>query len=233
MVLEVALAVGADYIVNVTLNREFRLTGVFAGDLRLAHEAAAGKVKRDVGIPLSKQYDLVITHAGYVGINHYQAAKAGVVAIPALKPGGRLIMVANNIDENPVGSPRYRTILHLLKLIGPDKFLKLIGSPDWEFVPEQWQVQMWARLFNRIPMEHFVYYSPQLKKGDYRFVPGIEGNRYLDPRRAYQGELNEVPKVLEAAVQDALRKIENREQKRISVAYLANGPYGIPYSDEH
>ena len=65
-------------------------------------------------IPLDKEYDIVITHAGFVGINHYQAAKAAVVAIPALKPDGKLIMIANNNDKDLIGSEKYKAVLHLL-----------------------------------------------------------------------------------------------------------------------
>src|SRR5690554_6270823 len=64
-VLEVAKMAGADFIINVTLDDEFRLTGVFAGDLEKAHLAAVERLKEYVAIPVQKQYDLVITHAGF------------------------------------------------------------------------------------------------------------------------------------------------------------------------
>ncbi len=98
--LEIAKKAGADYILNVTLDQDFKLTGVFAGDLEEAHKQAVKQIKKYVTIPLDKEYDIVITHAGFVGINQYQTAKAAVVAIPALKPNGKLIMIANNNDKD-------------------------------------------------------------------------------------------------------------------------------------
>ena len=118
--LEMARRAGVDFIVNVTLDESFELTGVFAGDLEAAHEAAVKRIREYVAIPIEKTYDLVITHAGYVGINHYQACKAAVVAGYALKPGGRLILIGANTDTDPVGSPKYRSVLYLLKFMGPE-----------------------------------------------------------------------------------------------------------------
>ncbi|MCK7477153.1 MAG: hypothetical protein M0C28_06315 [Candidatus Moduliflexus flocculans] len=96
--MEVASSVGADYILNVTLNQDFQVTGYFGGDMIKAHLAAFESVKEAVGIPASEKYDIVVTHAGFVGRNHYQAAKAGVAAIPLLKPDSVLIMAADCID---------------------------------------------------------------------------------------------------------------------------------------
>ncbi len=62
--LEIALKAGADYIVNVTLDREQRMTAVFAGDLVKAHEAAAEYLRTAVSIPIKHEYDIVIAHAG-------------------------------------------------------------------------------------------------------------------------------------------------------------------------
>ncbi|HER24862.1 MAG TPA: DUF2088 domain-containing protein, partial [Candidatus Atribacteria bacterium] len=60
--LEVAKKAGADYILNVTLDQDFKLTGVFAGDLEEAHKQAVKQIKKYVAIPLDKEYDIVITH---------------------------------------------------------------------------------------------------------------------------------------------------------------------------
>ena len=118
---------------------------------------AVERIREYVTIPVRQTYDIVVTHAGFVGINHYQAAKAGVVAIPIMKPGAKLIMAANTVDKDPVGSPYYRTLIHLLTLNGPESFMRLITSKDWSFIPEQWQVQMWSKVFSKTSMENFTY----------------------------------------------------------------------------
>lgn len=226
--LEVAMKAGVDFIINVTLDNQFRITGVFAGDLEKAHQQAVKYLKEYTGIKVEHEYDLVITHAGFVGINHYQAAKAGVVAIPALKPNGKLTMAANNTDSNPIGSPMYRTVLHLLKLMGAAQFNRLLFSPDWKFIPEQWQVQMWAKLFSKISFDDFIYYSPQLTEFDYNFLPGRDGNMYLPPSERYCGNLQTIPRVIEKAVKQIIEELKlSGGVKAPSIAYLSEGPYGI------
>lgn len=225
--LEVARKAGVDYIINVTLDHHFNLTGVFAGDLEIAHQQAVKRLSEYVSIPLAKAYDLVLTHAGFVGINHYQAAKAAVVSVPALKPGGRLMIVANNTDPNPVGSPAYQTVLYLLKSFGVAKFNKLLFSPDWSFIPEQWQVQMWTKLFAKIPQENFIYYSPQFTARDYAFIPGVDGNLFLDPETRYQGSLNTIPEVIQKAINVMTEEFKSEKNSEPSIAFLSDGPYGI------
>jgi len=94
-----------------------------------------------------------------------------VVAVPALKPTGKLVMAANATDVDPVGGPLYRTVLHLLSLYGAERFNQLLLSPDWSFIPEQWQVQMWARVFSKIPMDNFTYCFPHVSPETGRFSP--------------------------------------------------------------
>jgi nickel-dependent lactate racemase len=223
--LEVAKKAGVDYIVNVTLDHHFQITGVFAGDLEAAHLKAAEHLREYVAIPVKQEYDIVITHAGFVGINQYQAAKAAVASIPVLKKDGWLIEVADNTDSNPMGGLKYQTSLHLLKLMGGEKFERLIFSPDWTFIPEQWQVQMWAKVFTKIPMKHYIYYSPQLSERDFNIIPCRDGNLLLPLEKRYHGDLNTIPAVIEAAVQHITQK---SGQSKLSIAFLADGPYGIP-----
>lgn len=226
--LAVALMAGVDYIINVTLDHDFQVTGVFAGDLIQAHEKAVEHLRATTCIPVQREYDIVVAHAGFVGINHYQAAKVGVTAIPIVKPQGKLIVVADNTDIDPVGSPFYRTALHLLKHLGPEQFESLIQSSNWRFLPEQWQVQMWAKLFKKITFDDFVYYSPQLKAEDYVIVPGRNGNFYLPNSRMYQDELENIADVVETAVQSWMSSMQVQRSEEISIAYMADGPYGIP-----
>lgn len=228
--LEVAEMAGADFILNATLDHRFRLTGVYAGQLRSAHEAAVAAVKAYVGIPLFGEYDIVLTHAGFVGINHYQAAKAAVAAMGALREGGQLIMLADNADAaNPVGSMPYRTTLQLLKLIGPRAFTKAIMSEAWTFIPEQWQTQMWAKVFERIAFSHFHYFAPQLDDRHWADLPGVDGRGYLAPERRKAPDLSDAQAFFDGALATAIASWPEGERAALRIAYLADGPYGIPY----
>jgi len=226
--LEIAKKAGADYILNVTLDQGFKITGVFAGDLEEAHKQAVNKIKKNVAIPIEKEYDVVITHAGFVGINHYQGAKAAVVAIPALKPNGKLIMIANNNDKDLIGSEKYKTVLHLLKIIGAKQFNHLILSPDWTFIPDQWQVQMWTRLFFKIPPENFIYYSPRLSFNDYKIIPGVDGNIFLPANKRYKGTLKDISQIIESAINKIDKEFKLKGKRGFNISFLSDGPYGIP-----
>ena len=229
--LEVAKRAGVDFIVNVTLDHSFRLTGVFAGNLEKAHEAAVAKIKSYIGIPVAGLYDLVVTHAGFVGINHYQAAKVGVAALGALRKGGHLIVVADNKDAvNPVGSLSYRTTLQLLKIIGPEAFNRAIMSKDWTFIPDQWQTQMWTKLFDHIPFEHFHYFAPQLDDRHWVDLPGIDGRSYLAAQRRGSPQLTDAPDFVKAALAAAIASYPADKRGSLRIAYLSDGPYGVPFA---
>jgi len=228
--LAVAKLAGADFIVNVTVNARFEPTGVFCGDLEEAHGAAVSRLAGEVGIPVERPYDLVITHGGFVARNHYQAAKAGVAALGALPAkGGGLILVADNRDAEPIGSDGYRACLALLRKIGPAAFNRILASPDWDFIIDQWEAQMWARILARVTPEDFAYFAPQLGVGDRRILPGTDGRIFIGGETRRDG--SEVPAFLKAAL---ARYLAGRCQTeadiasgRLRVAFLADGPYGI------
>jgi nickel-dependent lactate racemase len=143
--LEVAETVGVDFMISTTLDNRLCITGVFAGDLVAAHLAAFQAMKEFVQISISEPFDVVVTHAGYVGRDHYQSVKAAVCAMPAVKDGGLIIMVANNCDMEPIGSREYKTLLHLFKILGPEAYISILQHPDWVFTKDQWEPEMWGK----------------------------------------------------------------------------------------
>ena len=226
----VAKMAGVDFIANVTLNNKFEVVGVFCGDLLDAHRAAVMHLKSYVTIPIESRYDFVITHGGFVAINHYQSAKAAVASINAVKPGGTILQVANNNDVNAVGSDRYRLTLSLLKYLGVEKFEKLLFSDDWTFIPDQWQVQLWGRVFKHTDMSNYIYYAPQLDSKDWRDIPGINGTQYLSGKEKTDEE--KIATVVKKALCEYLEKKglteDDIKNGKCKVAFLSEGPYGIP-----
>ncbi len=155
--LEVAKAVGVDFVVNVNLDKRLCMTGVFAGDLEAAHLAAFNALKQSVMIPVLKPFDVVLTHAGYVGRNHYQAVKAAVNAMPAVRKGGLIVLLANNIDVEPIGFQEYKTLLHLFKILGPDGYNNILLHPDWVFTKDQWEPEMWGKPYRKVGLDDLIY----------------------------------------------------------------------------
>lgn len=89
-----------DFLLNVVLNPQGALVGVFAGHYDLAHRAGCEMVDRVYGVNLDKPYDVVIAAAGGfpVDIDLRQAHKGLENAVRALHPGGTLIYFAECPD---------------------------------------------------------------------------------------------------------------------------------------
>ncbi|MFA7560044.1 MAG: hypothetical protein WCY61_04885, partial [Sphaerochaeta sp.] len=210
---------GADFIINVTLDHAFKITGVYAGDMEAAFQEAYEMVKGYARIPIVEEADVVITHGGFVGINHYQTAKAAFAAIGAMKKDGYLISIANFTDKKDViGSVMYKTVLGVLSLSSGEELTRLLHSPDWPFMPDQWQVQKWATVFEKIPLDHYYHFAPQLEKAK---GAGLPGNNIADLTDS---------KDFGEAITAALEEIKKREGGReLKVTYLTDGPYAIPY----
>ncbi|MFA6844881.1 MAG: nickel-dependent lactate racemase [Sphaerochaetaceae bacterium] len=223
--LEVASTIGVDFLVNVTLDQNFHVTGIFCGALNTAHLAAVEMIKKTVRTPVPHEADIVITHGGFVGINHYQCAKCGVASLGVLKENGYLVVIANLTDKgNVVGSINYRTTVALLKLQGADGYVRTISSPDWTFIPEQWQVQMWAKVFKKIPMDHMLFYAPQLNTLMWQGLPGVNAALFVGD--------NPGSDCFSKAVSGAISYIEKKENEKVSdlnIIYIPEGPYVVPY----
>lgn len=230
LALEVARMARPDLILNVTARQDGRVAGVFAGDMEQAHLAAVEHLRGFVEIPLERRYPVVVTHGGMVGVNHYQAEKAAEVAARALMPGGFLVVVADTTEPDPVGTGNYRLMLELLVEYGPDGFLRTITADEWEFVHDQWGAQVWARLLLGVPRDHVLYFSPQTPLHEYAGLPCADPRGLLSAGHGFvaggAGEL--VARFVSAAVAQACLDWERETGSEAVVAYLADGPHGIP-----
>ncbi|UCD70857.1 MAG: nickel-dependent lactate racemase [Syntrophobacterales bacterium] len=225
--LEVAKTVGVDFIVNVTLDKDMRLTQVFAGDLVEAHIEAFEMIKAYAEIPLERQFDIVLTHGGYVGRDHYQTAKAGVSGIPAVKKGGVIIIAANNRDIDPIGSPEYKTLSHLLKLQGPDGYLDVLRHPHWRFTKDQWEPEVWAKPLRIVGEEGLIYCSGEIPKQDYAILPGTSGYEFLLDEFEGRSNLQKAQTMVQNALIYSICRLRKRNSEPMA-CYIREGPYAIP-----
>jgi lactate racemase len=108
--LEGALMVPVRLLVNTVLDRNGEIAGVFAGDLVAAHRDACAFAARLYRAPIREQADLVIAAAGNTR-NFVQTHKALYNAHQAMKPGGRIVLLAR--CEEGLGGEQFTQWLRL------------------------------------------------------------------------------------------------------------------------
>lgn len=138
---DVALQTRPSFIVNVTLDERRRVTGVFAGDLVAAHDAAIRQAARQALCPIPHEFDIVlVTNMGYpADLNLYQSVKGLSVAARAVRPGGTIILVAECAEG--LGGPEYAALLCSER--SPEAILDRLLTAG-QGVIDQWQVQIQA-----------------------------------------------------------------------------------------
>src|SRR5918994_1354049 len=125
---EISRMTGVDFALDVTLNREQKITAAFAGDLFQEHAAACASARKTVMRPVAKPFDVVVTtNSGYpLDQNLYQAVKGMSAAARVVKPGGTIICAAECRDGLP-SHGSYRPLLRSQP--SPAALLAMIMSP--------------------------------------------------------------------------------------------------------
>jgi nickel-dependent lactate racemase len=150
---EAARMANPTLLLNVTLNSEKRITGVFAGDVVLAHAAGCAFVRESAMAPVTAPYDIVITtNSGYpLDQNLYQCVKGMSAARQIVREGGTIILAGACND----GLPSHGKYAELLQRGGsPQGVLDLIAQPGFS-EHDQWQVQIQAQI--QLHAEVYVY----------------------------------------------------------------------------
>ena len=144
---DIALRVGPSFLINVTLNEQRQITGVFAGDLIQAHRAGCEFVRRTAMQQVDGLFDVVVTsNSGYpLDMNLYQGVKGMSAAARILQPGGLLILACECSEGVPAGSPFDRL---LRESSGADDILQKLAQPGF-LRAEQWQAQIQSLISKR------------------------------------------------------------------------------------
>ncbi|MFB3903383.1 MAG: nickel-dependent lactate racemase [Acidobacteriota bacterium] len=150
---EVASHLRPTFLVNVTLNSEKRITRVFAGDWKAAHEAGCRFARQTAMVPVPEPFDIVVTtNSGYpLDINLYQTVKGMSAAALVVKPGGAIVAAAECRD----GIPEHGLYRELLEKAGsPRGVLEMISAPGF-LEQDQWEAQVQAQI--QLKADVFVY----------------------------------------------------------------------------
>ncbi len=134
---DIALRVGPSFLLNVALNEQRKITGVFAGDLIAAHKVGIEFVRAGAMQRVEQPFDIVITtNSGYpLDMNLYQAVKGMRAADLIVKDGGTVIIAAECSEGAPAGSPHDK-LLRSVK--SGEELLEKLNTPGF-VAAEQWQ----------------------------------------------------------------------------------------------
>ena len=181
--LEVAQRAGVDFTLNVAMNERREVTGIFAGDLEKAHAEGVSFVQRQNGAMLSEPVDMVVTSSAGLPLDltFYQAVKGLTAALPIIKEGGTVLIVAR-CDEG-IGGPEFTDLL--LNTTSVETFAQRLEDPDF-FVIDQWQLQELCKVMRKA---NVMMFSEGIQDEDrervlVEMVPSVEGAiaRVLDER---------------------------------------------------
>jgi nickel-dependent lactate racemase len=127
-----------DFMLNVTLNGAKDITGVFAGDVIVAHRKGCEFVREHAMCAVDKPFDIVITtNAGYpLDQNLYQTVKGMSAAAQIVSKGGSIIAVSECSDGVP-DHGNYGKILQMRET--PQELVEMICDPIFSMF-DQWQV---------------------------------------------------------------------------------------------
>ena len=144
---EIARMVMVHFAVDVTLNRDQKITAAFAGDVFAEHRAACAYAKDTAMRQVPSPFDVVVTtNSGYpLDQNLYQAVKGMSAAAKIVKAGGTIVTAAECRDGLP-NHGSYGAVL--ASAPSPAALLEMICAPGYS-VPDQWQVQVQAQIQTR------------------------------------------------------------------------------------
>lgn len=200
-VMEAAEMTGPLFLLNITLNRDKEITGVFAGDLRAAHEQGCRFAKETAMAPLDEAFDVVITsNSGYpLDLNVYQSVKGMSAAERVVKKGGSIIMASECWDGIPADSD-YETILRSVD--NAEALMDFIIKHEAE-LQDTWQVYFQAMIQKKAKVYLFSNLDPKIVK-----------STHLEPIDDIKGLILELVEI-------------HGPDTRICV--LPQGPHTIPY----
>jgi nickel-dependent lactate racemase len=197
----IALMAGCDFIVNVCIDGQRRVTWVGAGDMIRAWQEGVRFCERVVKVPVPEPLDVVVTScAGYpLDTTWYQAVKGLTGALPIVKKGGTIVLAASLTEG--LGSPEFQRVM----AENPDLrlFKQRILGGDY-FVMDQWQLEEMAKVVERCRVK-------VVTQG----LPGETLRRcHVEPAAS-----------VESAVADCLAEYGAAAK----VGVIPKGPYVLPY----
>ena len=200
-ILAIAQSTEPAFILNVTLNQERQITGVFAGELLAAHRQGAAFVRQTALRPVDQAFDIVISsNSGYpLDLNLYQAVKGMVAAAQIVRPGGDILVAASCWDGIP-DHGEYKRLLWEADSV--DDLLERLMAPGFR-CHDQWEAQIQAQV--------------QKKANVHVYADGLSDE-----------ELRHALVIPCSSIEETVAAIRSANPGA-SIAVLPDGPQTVPY----
>lgn len=196
-VIEMIKMAGMDFMLNVALNENRNIVGIFAGDYIEAHKQGVVFVRDHVGDSVPEPVDIVVTSSAGAPLDatFYQSVKGMTAALPIVKQSGTIIIAAE--CKEGLGGPEFSQLVRETEDM--DVSRKNMIRDDY-FVVDQWQFEELAKV---------------LKKADvYLYSTGLSGEDI--PK-----SLLTIVESVEAGIEMALKKYGENAK----IAVIPKGPY--------
>jgi nickel-dependent lactate racemase len=195
-----SLAGAPGLTVNVTLDEERRVTGVFAGEMDQAHRAAVRHSLAQSRVAIPAAVDIAVTTAaGHpLDLTFYQSVKGLAAPVGILNPGGTIV-AAHECAEG-IGEPDL--VRAMMDTTDLETYVPRVFDPAW-FHMDQWVAQFTK--IRRRATEVMCYSSG---------VPTEQLARcFVTPI---------------SSVEDGVRRALDRHGPGATIAVIPEGPYVLP-----
>ena len=199
--LRVSERVGVDFIVNVVINRQRQVAGVYAGHYDQAHLTGCEVVRAHSTVKVEAPLDMVVTSGGGYPLDatFYQISKALICAKNILRKGGTIV-VACECREG-LGSLEFCGVMR--STCSPQAFFGRYCDPE-NFVIDQWCAQN-------------IYQALDHAGKVYIYSPGLSGE--------------DVEKMGAVKIQDVQGTVDELLGSHERVAAIPDGPYVVGILD--
>ncbi|MFX0017215.1 MAG: nickel-dependent lactate racemase [Promethearchaeota archaeon] len=198
---EIAKLSGVDFVINVCINEEHKITQVAAGDLEEVYKKLVDYQLKYIFKEIDDPYDIVICgNGGYpLDLNLYQGVKSMGIGEIAVKKGGTIISVNECIDGIGVGHDKFKELLFSKKK--PEEIYRKTLSKEITMI-DIWEIQ----ILTRIMMKAEVYVISTINKDEL----GNIGLKYAE------------------SIEDAIRMSLIKHGPNARILILPHGPQIIP-----
>lgn len=212
---DVAHLAGVDFLLNVAMNLDRQIVGVFAGDLDAAFAEAVRCVDSFCRVNVEEEADIVVTSGGGYPLDKtlYQAVKGMVGALPVVREGGCILMAAECSEG--IGSAEYRALMRQYSGCHKQFLSEIMASPTVK--KDQWELEMQCKVLAKVGVQGLLLVTRGISPEELPWMSltsGYELSNAEDPAR-----------MVEDALEMLLARASGSASESPRVVVIPEGPY--------